>query len=107
MNYEKMSDKEINLEVAKHFYDHEWLERHEHLHESSFDYCNNPADAWPIIESIWCKLIGVGGYDFGVGLGETETTAWNANVHKYKCSKLKAAMICFLKIKDAENAQDS
>lgn len=96
MDYEKKSDKQINLEVAKYFYDNGWLGRHEHLHDSSFDYCNNPSDAWPIIESIWDELMRTPG-------GYHGNTVWNQYCEIYKSEKLRAAMICFLKIKDFES----
>lgn len=60
MNYEEMSDFEINKRVAKaqHFLTHWSTSKHVKVSMQSceepcgsriYDPCNNPADAWPII----------------------------------------------------------
>ena len=50
MNYEEMSDDEINHEVAKHSFDADWLERHYGKEGMVPDYCNNWEDAGPVIK---------------------------------------------------------
>ena len=100
MNYEAMSDDEINHEVAKHSFDAGWLERHYGKEGMIPDYCNSWEDAGPII------------FENKIGI---ETTAlskeWIArtcsttmsnmffrcHVHK---NPLRAAMIVFLMMKD-------
>lgn len=61
---------------------------------SHFDPCNNPSDAWPIIQQIWVGLMSPPYRGYG--------TLWDNTVVRYNCGKLRAAMICFLKMKDAE-----
>ncbi|AUR89602.1 NinX [Vibrio phage 1.127.O._10N.286.52.E12] len=111
MNYEEMSDFEINKAVSSlvDFGDliitHNDSEGTVYLCEkdglwdmlpiSYFNPCNNPSDAWPIIELIWGELMTPPYRGFG--------TTWERLMSEFKCGKLKAAMICFLKMKGAEN----
>jgi hypothetical protein len=124
MNYEEMSDFEINKRVALIVYSDLKIEsiiQREHKLKSinrqalikysdscvreRFDPCNDPSDAWPIIvenrisiENDWNRI-----------------EIWMARI--YRCNHqgfpvydnhsesenpLRAAMICFLKMKDAE-----
>ena len=62
--------------------------------EQIIDACNNPSDAWPIIKEIWVELMSPPYRGFG--------SLWDNTVVKYNCGKLRAAMICFLKMKDTE-----
>ena len=48
-NYSEMSDFEINCEVAWNFFDSDWLDKHKGIDGMVTDYCNDPAEAWPII----------------------------------------------------------
>ncbi|MDR7940140.1 DUF2591 family protein [Enterobacter soli] len=69
------------------------------------DYCNNPADAWPIIveskimlsphcaDDEWKAQIHLG----RVGIFDNYASAWNKN-------PLRAAMIVFLMIQEAKHA---
>ena len=111
MNYEDMSDFEINkLVVDKHLrmfvnggksrgrldsdvwvFDSEGLPRN-----TNYNPCNNPSDAWPVIEIVWERLMQVDAY-------YQAHTRWDAYCIEYGVGKLRAAMICFLKMKDAEN----
>ncbi len=62
------------------------------------DYCNNPSDAWPIIVENKIAI------DFIDGYGWTANPAFNCSI-SVSChdEPLRAAMICFLKMKDAES----
>lgn len=98
MNYEEMSDDEINYEVAKHSFDAAWLERHYGKEGMIPDYCNNAEDAWPVIAEnrislkIW---------------GWSEWVAYSDGSSRIKeCmnkNPLRAAMIVYLMLKDADN----
>ena len=66
------------------------------------DYCNNPSDAWPIIDDIFSTLVSIGKYDDGIGFGEREMTIWQAQMHKNNCGKLRAAMIVFLMMNEGK-----
>ena len=112
MNYEEMSDFEINKQVAinrggyqghvEHM-QHGVKESDRASHGLLFterDYCNNPSDAWPIIESIWVELSSVVHFDDGLGFGVRNVTMWSAQVKRMSCGKLRAAMIVFLITRD-------
>ncbi|MGQ6231078.1 phage protein NinX family protein [Serratia sp. IR-2025] len=58
------------------------------------DYCNNPADAWPIIAG---NEISINYWRSGV----LEADRYGVHTVKDK-NPLRAAMICFLMMKDAE-----
>ena len=54
------------------------------------DYCNNPSDAWPIIESIWDDLMLT---------DVNHNTEWDLGMKTDdRSDKLRAAMIVFLKM---------
>ncbi|MGL4757422.1 MAG: phage protein NinX family protein [Aeromonadaceae bacterium] len=108
-DYRKMSDFEINNEVAMlwlkdygyEYYQHGTCDGVEVYSECGFvdryDYCNNPSDAWPIIidNSITFNYdtakVHVGSY-----FSDTAKVSENRN------KALRAAMIVYLMMKDAE-----
>ncbi|AUR82023.1 NinX [Vibrio phage 1.017.O._10N.286.55.C11] len=127
MNYEDMSDFEINTKVALIKYqgliqlesegDGVFVSRVDDKYDfvnivhSNFNPCNNPSDAWLIIVENAISIqpvhyVAAGGY---YKLSEIKYwTAWATNrqsVDSFTEDKnpLRAAMICFLKMKDAEN----
>lgn len=89
--YHDKSDSEINELVSF---------RLGCVHTKSFDPCNNPIQATPIIienkisVNYIDKDIGWGAYHFDEEKGELEI---------YDKNYYRAAMICFLIMKDAEN----
>ena len=103
MKYEDKSDFEINEQVARLRFDvfaacHDGSRKNGSVRASGveFDPCNNPSDAWPIIEMIWERLMQVDAY-------YQTHTKWEAYCIEHGVGKLRAAMICFLKMKGAEN----
>ena len=102
MNYDDMSDQEINLEVARFSFDSSWLDRHYGKEGMVPDYCNDWSDAGPIM------------IENKIGIETTATSnEWMARTcstsmsnMKFRCHKgknpLRAAMIVFLMMKDAE-----
>lgn len=119
MNYEEMIDFEINLKVANLVRD-EWINvsRKEgsetclhiidsngatgHTKHSYVDYCNNPSDAWPIIVENGISLVWMNAevsYYEAHGINEE---IWDEDWQSQHPNALRAAMICFLKMKDAE-----
>lgn len=65
------------------------------------DYCNNPLDSWPIITENHINLSKHKKDDEWFAF----TRADDLGVSEFQCkdkNPLKAAMICFLKMKDAE-----
>jgi len=113
-NYAEMSDFDINIEVANALsVDFETHEQGVYVSikrdggnvvsvAGIVDYCNNWADAGPVIDGIFSALTSAGKYDDGIGFGERDMTVWQAQMHHNKCGKLMAAMIVFLMMKDAE-----
>lgn len=129
MNYDDRSDFEINMAVMKIELRGQFIEYHEQeVNEllevagfdgkspvvrfttqlrrgQSFDGCNNPSDAWPIILSTGMD-IELAHKDLG-GIGTC--TIYNPMGTDWQCDfdsnhkALRAAMICFLKMKESEN----
>lgn len=113
MNYEEMSDYKINRKVAWLIFGKDSIIRKcpasrdsviIHGRDGEFDPCNVPNHAWPIILPT--------GMDIELvhkDLGCTGTcTIYNPMGTDWQCDfdsnddALRAAMICFLKMKDAE-----
>lgn len=121
MNYEEMSDFEINKAVSK-FVDFGDLavtfnDGNEVVYLcdkdgffdmipiSHFDPCNSPSSAWPIItESKIAILPNAQGtwlsYGWEKWNGKQDFSPRKEHIDK---KPLRAAMICFLKMKDGEN----
>jgi hypothetical protein len=105
MNYEDMSDFEVNEQVARLRFGvfaacHDGSRKNGSVRASGaeFDPCNNPSDAWPIIIS---NKIGI---THGSQMCSAVTVTDNELI-QIPCTPselLRAAMICFLKMKDAE-----
>lgn len=121
MSYEEMSAAEINLSVARlMFVGYEMHIPYKHRNDvhvyhkdggfvcASPDYCNNPADAWPIIHG---NGIGLFEHDVsGVGKTWTATTNLDKSWLGYGTdgfdytdkNPLRAAMIVFLMMQNVE-----
>lgn len=106
MNYEEMSDFEINKQVAINRGGYQGHVEHMQHGVKEFDrasrgllfterdYCNNPSDAWPIINSIFWELVRAD--EFGV-------TEWAKRMRADDGSdKLRAAMIVFLMMQESK-----
>ena len=107
-DYSKLSDFEINSAVSMVV--RSQAENPESKYVVINDYCNNPADAWPIIvenkisvmwmtaEKEWCAC----------PHGDLEEGTWHwENVPDYYfcCeSQLRAAMVCFLMAQESNHA---
>ena len=108
MDYSQLSDQEINIQVARIIHpEREVIESKSrppsacvigHLPSKWLDYCNNPADAWPIIES---NRISIRNRYEGDWKAENE---WGESRFHVSCNPLRAAMICYLLMQDAKNA---
>lgn len=111
MNYEKLSDFEINKLIAVKLVPNGCIvinesprsdsevvvttENGEGCTKNSYvDYCNNPSDAWPIIKS---NHINIG------WAGDEEWFARTVHTAKvFDANPLRAAMIVYLMMKDEE-----
>lgn len=105
MKYEDMSDFEINEQVARLRFDvfaacHDGSRKNGSVRESGveFDPCNNPSDAWPIIIenkiAVWPESHGE--------WQAMRSLKGKVNIRSINKNPLSAAMICFLKMKDAD-----
>lgn len=97
MEYEGMSDFEVNKLIA---YALDWNDGEDgyfdELPQLVADFCNSPSDAWPIIVENKIDLL--------FGLQHITAKAFKGSVQSATDKNpLRAAMICFLKMKDAEN----
>ncbi|AUR95156.1 NinX [Vibrio phage 1.201.B._10N.286.55.F1] len=121
MNCEDMSDFEINKRALhfaiasgliaywdRTFYEYEKVFYHVGLEVKEFDPCNNPSNAWPIMmdnnifiaptrDDFEFKYMTKCLINGSAGL------AWTSRFTSYSDNPLRAAMICFLKMKGAEN----
>lgn len=116
MKYEEMSDFEINkLVVDKHLhmfvnesksrgrldsdvwvFDSEGLPRN-----TNYNPCNKPSDAWPVIVDNGITISPQdNGCEWEASHGLDENL--NSKFEEWDINPLRAAMICFLKMKDAE-----
>ena len=111
MNYEEMSDFEVNGYVSMHMHGFSWIEfvdgcashvKCGNERSPGFamievpDYCNNPSDAWPIILVNRINLYASEGPDF---------MPWMAGCGGMMVSNknpLRAAMIVFLMMQEQE-----
>lgn len=111
MDYSQLSDLEINQRVSNaipgrfifypdYVWDSEW--------EKTFDPCNNPADAWPIIVDNEISLNSYSGtweasyeYDAPIGAFGTDELVTKAVEGK---NPLRTAMIAFLMKREHSNA---
>lgn len=115
MNYEVMSDYEVNLNVSKilglkqapvcpNGNGNTGMIIYPHSNEINFDPCNNPNDAWeiilknriatiPTVDNKWLA------YGWRKWSGKVDYSPRKESTHT---NKLRAAMIVFLMMKDAE-----
>lgn len=111
MDYSKMSDQEINMAVAESFHPESMVIESKsrppiafvtgHLPRLWVDYCNNPADAWPIIMERKLTIkpdIYIGGW-VAMESKHDETEA----IYSAGENPLRAAMIVFLMMQESAN----
>ena len=103
-DYGKMSDFEINRAVATALgMDVSGAtEENNMMYDYVRDVCNNPSDAWPIMKE---SLIGVTPDEDGVTMhfyGDWTARAHCKNLQFTDKNPLRAAMIVYLMMKDAE-----
>lgn len=112
-DYASMSDFEINKSVADIAMNGTWHVKPSHpdndtggwLYGSNGiqtcelpDYCNNPADAWPIITASMISIRPVGNN------GQLwEASGMDGMKADYDKNPLRAAMVVFLMMKESEN----
>ena len=111
MNYEDMSDFEVNGYVSMHMHGFSWIEFVDgcasHVkcgNERSpgfamievSDYCNNPSDAWPIIVS----MISGGCIVQMLKAGVIVTLQGGGRIQVIDKNPLRAAMVVFLMMQE-------
>lgn len=112
VDYSEMSDAELNIEVAKIQYPNDqcvtpythrpdaYIYHRNNLHTSK-DYCNNPADAWPIIIENRISVYPQAYYEGSKWLSSLIDSQIEDEVADE--NPLRAAMIVFLMMQDAKN----
>ncbi|MBG0639735.1 DUF2591 family protein [Enterobacter asburiae] len=102
MDYSQLSDRDIDALVLQEIYGNQakdkdimraWL-------RGGFKYTTNPADAWPIITEAKISLLSV---ECGDG-SELWLAKSNSCPSRGDANPLRAAMIVFLMMQDANNA---
>ncbi|HEI8294753.1 TPA: DUF2591 family protein [Proteus mirabilis] len=115
--YTELSDFEINKKVANHYLPYDYnLNEHAKTVEligflgdtdeynvyGTFDPCNNPTDAMPIIKDNFISITH-DGIAWDVGCAKyPELSVWNG-LENYNDNFYRKAMELFLLMKDAEN----
>ncbi|EPY6812518.1 phage protein NinX family protein [Klebsiella quasipneumoniae] len=101
MDYSKLSDFEINRRVfSLAMNGRDWNRQGSGV----FDFCNNPADAWPIILANKINIrFGAEGFRH-----EAQFIQYGReSVEAYHENPLRAAMIVFLKMQESQKCQNS
>ncbi|HAT2303571.1 TPA: phage protein NinX family protein [Citrobacter freundii] len=100
MDYSKLSDHEINVKVGSVI---GFTAKLMAVNKQT-DYCNNPADAWPIIVE---RKINIEWHEWKNG--EWMPYALNSATTKscYGTNPLRSAMIVFLMMQESANVQDN
>lgn len=112
MDYSKLSDAEINLAVAAiqfpqserntpYYHRPDTYIYHRNGTHEAKDYCNNPADAWPIIESRFISLQFLQG-NWMASVNPSQETGFRAACFIERGNPLRAAMIVFLIMQESE-----
>lgn len=96
-DYSKMSDFEINCRVHSEVMEISGLDSFK-----AKDYCNNPADAWPIITENKISIYAMS-ESGGRGRWGAEDFYPNESYH-FNDNPLRAAMIVFLMMQESKNA---
>ena len=123
MDYSKMSDQEINMAVAEIIFpDRPVIESKSrppcacvtgHPPSQWVDYCNNPADAWPIIVMYGISVAFDKNEDEWVAWGNFafDLSGWDMKdqpaEYEHDMNPLRAAMIVFLMMQESANVQDN
>lgn len=109
--YRDKSDFEINKAVAEEliksgfiigveYHDKHILVTDKYANNYPFDPCNNPADAMPIVIK---NEISMNYIDKNIGWGARHFDEEKGELEIYDKNYYRAAMICFLMMKEAEN----
>lgn len=124
MNYEDMSDFEVNGAVAAIVTGGDVIEKYDMaeaptadgvqvvykvgVHGEFLDYCNNPSDAWPIVVDNEITIAKHVSNDEWEAYGGGYEVNYDHEIESCRDAEfmdknpLRAAMICFLKMKDTE-----
>lgn len=112
MDYSKLSDFEINESVSMAMLDKAANPNAKYI--AINDYCNSPADAWPIIVGKKLSLINADDKWLCVPEDEPIDGVTGDSVHMIYSgdgveheNPLRAAMIVFLMMQDSTNIQDN
>ncbi len=109
-DYSAMSDYLINQHVAEsltgrylYFPDYVW----DSEEEKHFNPCHNPADAWPIIKQAEISILKDNGLHLWCAAPSAywaDGSEWQISGEVMDANPLRAAMIVYLMMKDAEKS---
>lgn len=105
MDYSQLSDFEINCMVAKECGFSSKCFAHD-LHSGAWNPCENASDAWPIITSNHISLMhekSLGKW-CAVNTYWVDGCEWQLDIDVMDANPLRAAMIFFLMMQDANHA---
>lgn len=107
MNYEEMSDFEINKTVCLALgYDVSGVtESINQMTDAVKDYCNSPSDAWPIIVDNEIGVTPHGEKCMANNFNPSNVGSYQVQTMSYDKNPLRAAMIVFLMMKENQNEQ--
>lgn len=102
MDYSKLTDIEINGRVLHAITNGKAIRLQQaSVASGETDYCNNPADAWPIITENMIALnplkLFVGGHRWFASKGDSDLSEKVSDENP-----LRAAMICYLMMQESE-----
>lgn len=121
-DYSKMSDQEINMAIAEVIFpDYKVIESKSrppsacvisHLPSKWVDYCNNQADAWPIIVGNKISIVSLDNKWIAAPVdtvidgitGDSEVCFYASSDAVFDINPLRAAMIAFLMMQESKNA---
>lgn len=108
MDYSKLSDFEINSAVSMALLDKSANPSARYV--AIGDYCNNPTDAWPIIDENRISIM----FDNTLPEHEGEYHEWCDAISpcqkfgvQHQLNPLRCAMIVFLMMQESANVQDN
>lgn len=120
-DYSKMSDQEINMAIARMFFPDDIVIESRSRPPSAcitcspsrwVDYCNNPADAWPIIHYNRISIVSLDNKWLAAPTetvidgvtGDSEVCFYASSDAVFDVNPLRAAMVVFLMMQGYKNA---
>ncbi len=108
IDYSKLSDQHINTLVAEITGNHGVKVREWGLERANPNYCNDPAEAWPLIVKHQIDIIQDNGQDCPLATNSAVMMMQGQDVFiEQDENPLRAAMVVFLMMQEASNAKSA